>query len=128
MARHNFIYDFLNVISKAHDIKNDEERRVKSVRFGITSIVFSVFAFAFAVCGAFLLSLLSGGNAEAILLFIFTIAGIAAAFGSAVMLFIGALLRVIAQLTINRKPIGWIALALFVVCLVAAVVVIAIIA
>ena len=128
MARHNLIFDFFNVISKAHEIKNDGERREKSVHFGVTGIVFSVFALLFGIGGAFLLSLLSSGDSDAVLLLIFTIAGVAVGLGGAVVLFLGALLRVIAQLTINRKPIGWVALALFVACLVAAVVVIAVVA
>lgn len=112
--KHGFLYDFFSVSAQASRIKQNEEKRAKSVRFGITSILFSIVAVAFSVGGALLLKLLLEGNEDALVLFIFTIAGLAVCFGGTLSALVGSLMRVIAQLSINRKAIGWVALALLI--------------
>ena len=115
MARHNFIFDLVNVFSEARQIKRqDEESRRKSVRFGILSIIFSIVAVPLSAGAAFLISLMTGGNSAAVLLFIFTIAGILVCAGGAILMLLNGLIRLIAQLTINRNAAGWIALVVFI--------------
>lgn len=114
MRKNNPLFDVLNVILEASSIRKDEELREKSVRFAVTAIIQSVVMVALVLGGAFLLKALDGGDSDALLLFIFVIAGLAACFAGAFVLLLGAVTRVICQLTINRKPIGWIALVVLI--------------
>lgn len=102
------IGDIFNVSSAANGIKNDGEKRSKSVRFAVSSIVYSLIAVASAVGGALLMT-----AADESLLFIFLIIIGVVLLAGALTLLIGALVRVIAQLGINRRPLGWVALAVF---------------
>lgn len=101
-----FLFDIFDVFSKASEIRRDEERRERSVRFAVSSIVYSVIAVAAVLFGLFLMSV----REESGILVIFLIAIAATFFAGGLVTFIGALLRVIAQFTINRKPMTWIAL------------------
>ena len=114
MANLHLITDLFNVFHKANRIKQDEERRKKSVGFAVSAIIFSLIAVALAAGGGFLWSLIDSGNKDALLLIIFTVAGLAVCVLGALVMLIGALLRVIAQLTINKKAIGWIAFVVFI--------------
>lgn len=108
--RNNLIYDFFNVISEAHSIKQDEIKRKKSVRFAVISIIFSLMMIACAAGGAFIFTI-----SDSSLLVIFLIVIAVGLLGGAVMCFLGALLRAIAQLIINRKAISWIALVVLII-------------
>lgn len=110
------IGDIFNVSVKAGKIKNDEEKRPKSVRFAFTSIIYSVLAAAFAIGGALLLTV----SADSLLAIFLVVIAVALIIGGLVT-FIGALVRVIAQLRINRQPLGFIALAIFIVALIGSV-------
>ena len=123
MAIYHIFSQIFSVSNRTREIKQDPERRAKSVYFGVTSIIFMVLSIACAVGAVFLLSLLLGGNKDAILLLLFTVAGVAACMGGTLTFFVSALIRVIAQLSINRKAIGWIALALFIAGIVAVVII-----
>ena len=101
----HLIGDIFNVAAKASEIRRDEVKRPKSVIFGITSIIYSLLAVAFAIGGAFVFSISTDS-----LLAIFLIVIGAVLMVGAVVTLIGALVRVIAQLRINRRAIGWIAL------------------
>lgn len=116
-----FIYDFLTVTDKSRAIKADEEKRAKFSGFGITSIIFSVLV-TLSVLGAVLLFKLL--DTDAALLFIFIIVGIAACLGGALMFLVCSLTRVIAQFTINRKPISFIALAILIAAVIACVLIV----
>lgn len=113
MNNFHLLSEFFNVAFRAKAIKQDEERRRKSVGFAVTAILFSITAVALAAGGAFLWSLIDSGNKDALLLLVFTVAGLAVCIIGAFVMLLGALLRVIAQLSLNRKAIGWIALAVF---------------
>ncbi|MDE6585790.1 MAG: hypothetical protein K2K80_03820 [Clostridia bacterium] len=104
----HLIGDIFNVTAKASEIRHDEVKRPKSMVFGVTSIIYSVLSVVLAIGGAALLSVATDS-----LLAIFIIVIGAVLMGGAVATFIGALVRVIAQLSINRRAIGWIALIVF---------------
>ena len=108
--RNNFIYDFFNVVTEARRIKEDDEKRKKIVRVAVSSIVYSLMMIACAAGGAFLFTL-----ADSSLLIIFLIILAVGLLGGALITFLGALLRVIAQLTINRSAMSWIALVFLII-------------
>ena len=113
------IFGIFDIFAKAHSIKEDEVARSRSVHFAVTGIAYSLIAVIFAVGGAFLMTLSDTG-----LLFIFVLViGIALLIGTIVS-FLGALMRVIAQLTINRKPMSWIALAVLILSVVACIIIV----
>lgn len=103
-----FIYDFLTVANKARRIKADEEKRARFAGFGITSIAFSVLMPLFVLGAIFLFRLL---DTDAALMFLFIIVGIVACLGGALMSFVCSLMRVIAQFSVNRRPVSFVALA-----------------
>lgn len=119
MKSFRFISDMFNVSVRARRIREDETRREKSVGFAVSSIILSLFSVALAVGGIFLLKLLLDGDNDALVLLIFTIAGLAVCFIGALTTLVNSLVRVIAQLSINRKVIGWVALAVFIAAVVA---------
>lgn len=104
----NLIISIFDVFVKAREIRKDEEKRAKSVYFAVTSIAYSLVMVACAVGGSFLF-----GVMDDTLLFLFVVVIAATLMISAVVSLFGALLRVIVQFTINRKPMSWIALIVF---------------
>lgn len=126
MKSFRFISDMFNVSVRARRIREDETRREKSVGFAISSIILSLFSVALAVGGVFLLKLLLDGDNDALVLLIFTIAGLAVCFIGALTTLVNSLLRVIAQLSINKKVIGWVALAVFIAAVVAIIIICAV--
>lgn len=110
----NTLWDILFVFSKAERIKNDEEKRPKSVRFAVETIILSAFMAAFLCVGGFLMTVDSVGLF--ILGILLLICGLS--------MFILALVRLIAQFTINRHPMTWVALAVFLAAIVIPVIVI----
>lgn len=100
-------------------IKNNEERREKSVYLGVRSIIQTV------ICAALTVGLLFGAvflvrqlEGEAALLFIFIIIGIiacvAGALSALVQGVIGGLLYMIYQFRLNKRPIRWVALGVWI--------------
>lgn len=115
----NVFFDFFNVFTKAKQIRQDGERRGKSVRFAISSIVYSLIAVAFVLLGSFLTSV----REESGILVIFVLVFIIGLFAGAIVSFIGALMRVIAQFTLNIKPMTWIALIVLLLAVLASVII-----
>lgn len=115
-----------NVSVRARRIREDETRREKSVGFAVSSIILSLFSVALAVGGIFLLKLLLDGDNDALVLLIFIIAGLAVCFIGALTTLVNSLVRVIAQLSINKKVIGWVALAVFIAAVVAIIIICAV--
>ena len=126
MKSFRFISDMFNVSVRARRIREDETRREKSVGFAVSSIILSLFSVALAVGGVFLLKLLLDGDNDALVLLIFTIAGLAVCFIGALTTLVNSLVRVIAQLSINKKVIGWVALAVFIAAVVAIIIICAV--
>ena len=92
----------------ARDIRRgDEERRRKCVRFGVSSIIFAILAVPFAFLAMLSIGWMKG---DAALLAIFIIALLAVSIGGALIMLFNAILYFILQLTVNRKPVTWIAL------------------
>ena len=114
-----FILQIFDVFSDAARIRQDEERRQKSVKFAVTAIAYSITLLVMVCLGAFIFSL---SDASGLLVIFVLIIGIAFIIGG-LLSFIGALLRVIAQFTINRRAMSWIALIVFILSLVASVIV-----
>ena len=108
-----------DVFSDAARIRRDEERRERSVKFAVSAIAYSIAQFVIVLLGAFILSF--SDQSGLLIIFVFII-GITFIIGG-LLSFIGALLRVIAQFTINRRAMSWIALIVFILSLVASVIV-----
>ena len=109
MKRFRLISQIFDVFSTAKQIREDEEVRSRSVKFAVSSIIYSLLMVACAAGGAFLLTLRDSG-----LLYIFIIVIALTLLSGAGIQFIAALLRVIMQITINRKFMTWVALAVFI--------------
>lgn len=99
----NFFTEIFNVAYKARAIREDEVKRQKSVHFAVTSMIFAAVAIAFACLGGFLLAF------ENTLYILTLVVGIGCLAVTVVML-VGALVRVIAQFSINKKAASWVAL------------------
>lgn len=100
---HNTLMDTLFVFSKAERIRKDPEKREKSVRFAVEALIVSVFMAILLCAGVILMFRDSVGLL--ILGIVLVIIGLS--------LFVLALVRVIAQFTINRHAMTWVALAAF---------------
>lgn len=111
----------------ARRIKEDPELRPRSVRLGVMSIVFSVFTFIFAVGGAWLFNFgMNFMQSDSVLIGIFLLVlGLGVLIIGSLNMLIQALLRMIAQFTVNKRAVGWIALVMFVAVIVLAIVFIA---
>lgn len=93
--------------SFAQSAKRDPVQRVKSKRFGITSIIFSVLAVPFAALVYFSLSWLQG---DGILLLIFLIALLAIGIVGMLLCVINAVGEWILQIYVNRRAVTRISL------------------
>ena len=113
----NFLFHVSKMRDKAKRIKEDEEKRQTSIRFGITSILYSLVATGLCFLGAWLfISFMDSG------LVLFTIILGIGLMLSGVVLFFWALVAMILQFTINKKWIGWLALLIFIAGIVASVI------
>lgn len=95
----------------AERIRNSTQRET-SARFAITSLIFSAIAVASGICGGLLVTVAN----ESILVIFAIVLGIGL-LAVAIVSYTGALVRVIAQFTINKHPISWVALVFFLLCL-----------
>ncbi len=100
-------------IVKASEIRNDPERRKNTVRFGVFSVIYAVIAVPLACLMLIFPSLMQGSGA---LLVIFNIAILLIGAGGSIICLLQSLFNFILQVTINRKPVTWIALAVFAIC------------
>ncbi len=107
----NFIIQFQRSRDKARAIKADPEKQPKSKVFGVSSIFSSILSVAFAVLIAFGIKWLM--TEELLTLILGGIVGIIGIGGT-----LAALYKAIEcwafQLFINKKPITWISLALWI--------------
>ncbi|MDE5855706.1 MAG: hypothetical protein K2H06_01525 [Anaeroplasmataceae bacterium] len=112
----NFLFRISKMRDKAKRIKEDEEKREKSIYFGVVSIAYSILSAAMCVLGAWLfIAFMDTG------LVLFTIiAGLTFMIGG-LALFVWALVGWILQLSINRRFIGWFAILVFIAGLVGSV-------
>lgn len=115
MRFNNFISDLFTVSRKADKIRQDEEKRAKSVHFAITACIFALVGIALAIGGAFVIKI---ANDSALVLFLIII-GVALIFGALVQ-FACSLVRVIAQLRINKRAASYIALAVLILSVIGA--------
>lgn len=110
-----FLFDISLLFDKARDIRNEPTLRARSAYFGIESIVYSILTAAFFVVGVLLINL-AIESGSIVLLILCGLFGVAFAISSLATLF-HAVLRFALQLSINRRPITWIALAFIVLAL-----------
>lgn len=107
-----FLNQYSNVKRKADKIKSDVDKRQKSIHFGITSILTSLFAMAFCILGAWFFKAFTDTG-----LVIFTIILGITFILCGVILFVWALIRLIFQFGINKNWSGWLSLFLFFACI-----------
>ncbi len=108
-----FLFRINTSQEKAREIKADPVKREKSIRFGILSIILSIFAFA---CSC--LMLLFGSIQDSALLILFMIIIIGIGIGGAAILLIDSLIYCITQFSINRKWMSWLSIIIFILALV----------
>lgn len=112
----NFIFNLSILSARAKNIKNDPEARAKSAQFGVSSIIYSVISAVFFVLGAFLINLVLQ-NDSIVILVLCGLFGAACMLGSLVTLF-HAVFRFALQVSINRSPVTWVALAVLIAALI----------
>ena len=110
---------FFQLSSKYNRLSQDPERKAKTVYFGVYSIVMCVFTCAFAVLILWGIisctnSLDSSGLGE-IVLYVFIAILALCELVLFLQLIFGGLLGIIYQFRCNRRPISWIALAVFII-------------
>lgn len=115
----NFLFRVSKMRDKAKRIKEDEEKREKSIYFGVVSISYSIVSAGMCILGA---ALFANFMDTALVLFIIVI-GIGFMIGGLVT-FVWALVGWILQLSINRRFIGWLAVLVFIAGLVTSVLVV----
>ena len=113
----NFLFRVSKMRDKAKRIKEDEEKREKSIYFGVVSISYSIVSVGMCALGGWLFTTFMDTG-----LVLFTImAGIIFMIGG-LALFIWSLVGWILQLSINRRFIGWIAILVFIASLVGSII------
>ena len=126
----NLIVGLLNFWTKKsykfHALKDDETKRPISVSLGVQSIIQSIISLVAVALGAFLLTTcVNGMKTDALMLIIFVFIGLAASVAvmifSFIQGFLGAMLCWIYQLRLNKKAVGFIAIVVWILCLVGAI-------
>ena len=122
----DFIFFWVRAFTKYQRIKENEEKRATSVKLGVRSIVQSIIAAAALVLCAFGMKLcLNNLSSSTATLPVFTVIGLVLFIGIAIVSLIqgmlGAMMYWIYQLKLNKKPIGYAAMAVWIVCLIAAI-------
>ena len=112
-----FIMYFTNISARYNRIANDPERKDKSVYFGVRSIISSIIGAIIVVLCAFGISALMDSDSIVSIVFIVILAlcMISALFECSLR----GLITMIYQLRLNKLPIGWVSLAVFIVSVVA---------
>lgn len=102
------IFSIGSRISEAREIKKDPEKRLKSKKFGLMSIVSSILSIGFVALLFFALSQIFGGEnlGQIILGIVLAVIGALTAVSS----LLNSVGFCILQISINRKAISWIAL------------------
>lgn len=113
----NFLFHVSKMRDQARRIKEDEERREKSIYFGVISIIYSLISFGICFLGAWLFK----NFLDTALVIFIIVLGIGFMLGG-IILFIWSLVAVILQFSINKKWIGWLALLIFIAGLVGSVI------
>ena len=112
----NLIWQWSQMVGSAKRIKQDPEKRQKTVRFGISAVLYGLMTI---LCACALLLFQFVGD-EIVVSFLCIIAGAAiGGFGTLVSL-ITALLQWFCQLSLNKRPVTWISLVLMLLCFVVA--------
>ena len=99
----------------ANQVKANPELREKCVKFGISSIIRSIVAFA-CTCGIFLFPMFKDNPVMFILVGI--LFGIGLPLAGAIN-YVSALIKSILQMSVNKKSIGWISLLILFILLAA---------
>lgn len=122
----SFFTFWINIRAKYDRIKNNEERREKSVRMGVRSIIQTVLCSVIAVLAFYgavvCLKYTASVNLGMILSLIAGIFCILATLVSLIQGVLGGMLYMIYQLRLNRRPIGWVALAIWLLLVIAIIV------
>lgn len=122
-----FIMDFLTFWSKLSTdygrIASDPERRAKSVRFGVQSILSSVFGAAVVLlCALGVSSLMSDTDGMKALGIVFAALLALIALVAVVQLTVRGLIATVYQMRLNRRPIGIISLVVWILSVIATIV------
>ncbi len=112
----NFIMYFTNMSVRYDRIVSDPNRREKSVWFGVQSLVASLFGAAVIILCAFGISALM--KEDNIVTLVFIILLVVIMLVAILECTVRGLISMIYQLRVNKKPVGWIALAIWIVALV----------
>lgn len=122
----SFLLFWVRAGRKYSKIREDERLREKSVRLGIRSIVQSIACAALMVLSIWLLTTCLGNLQGSDNSFILNITGVIIGAGCAVALLIqgmvGSLIYLVYQFKLNRRPVRWIGLAIWIAALVAVIV------
>ncbi len=107
-------------------IAKDPERKEKSIYFGVRSIISSIFSaivIALSVWGIFACSnAMNADSLNAIVAWVFIVLLAVITFTALCNGFVSALISTVYQLRLNKKPIGWVALAILIVSFVGAII------
>ncbi len=112
----NFIMYFTNMSVRYDRIVSDPNRREKSVWFGVQSLVASLFGAAVIILCAFGISALM--KEDNIVTLVFIILLVVIMLVAILECRVRGLISMMYQLRVNKKPVGWIALAIWIVALV----------
>lgn len=120
MKDRHFLLRFLNTINREslriNKIKSSEEKRAKSTFYGVGSLIYSAVMVASSSL-LFLMDSISFSNNPLLAVFLLLFVIIAAII-LPLLAAIYSLSYAIIQLNINKKPLGWIALLLYLIALV----------
>lgn len=111
-----WLFHLSNDIARAKQIKENPEKRYKSVRFAVSSIICSILALPFS--GLIFLFIQSLSSNNFILIIGGILFGLILGLSATLILLYQAIKNWILQLYINKKPIVWVALAISVISLI----------
>ena len=112
-----FLMYFSNLGASYKRISNDPEKKDKSVYFGIRSILSSIFGAIIVVLCAFGISaLMDTDNIVSIVIIVVLVLCMLSALFECTL---RGLITMIYQLRLNKQPIGWASLAVFIVTFIA---------
>lgn len=126
MSNRNLLFEFFAVWNSRSirygSLSANEEKRQKSVYFGVASITESILGVLFAAAGIWLMMNLSDfSDSSIVITVLLLIVGVALLIG-ALRTWIGAAVDLGYQMLMNKKPIRWIALAVLIAAVVGGVI------